>query len=328
MEDVVVGATPREVVLRHDKLSLFRYRSENRRHPAPVLLVPALISRSYILDLYPGGSFVEFLVDHGWDVYLADWGIAGDEDAHRDLEYYVANLLPRCVERVRERSASEALTLLGYCMGGTMVAAYAALEHLGPPNNLITLAAPIDFTHGGILAKCCAPQAFDVDRIVDVFGNVPAALIEALFTIIRPTVSLNAALTHAQRHADPDFMRGFLAMDRWVNEWIPVPGAAARQWITWFYQQNRLVEGRLELCGKPVDLAAVRAPVLVVGAAADHIAPIEAVRPLVEHVGSSDKRVIVLEGGHVGIVAGRGAKNNLWPAVEGWLREHNQHVQA
>lgn len=321
---VRTGATPHEIVLRRDKVSLLRYTSNRRRYRPPLLLVPALISRAYILDLYPGGSFAEFLVARGWDVFLIDWGIPGDEDVHRGLEYYLGDALPRCLARVREAAPGAGVNLLGYCMGGTLAAAYAALAGLRAPDTLIALAAPIDFAQGGILTKWCAKPHCDIDRIVETFGNVPAHVIEATFAAIKPTAGMHAAVAYAQHRGDPEFERGFFAMDRWVSEWIPFPGEAARQWVTWFYQENRLFEDRLSLLGADVRLGAIAAPLLAVCAAADHIAPPRSVAALAAKTGSADKRVLTLAGGHVGMVAGRSAKNILWPAVEAWLGEHSE----
>lgn len=322
--EAVVGATPHDVVVRYNKLRVFHYHQAQLRYATPLLLVPALISPSYILDLHPGGSFVEFLIAHGYDVYLLDWGYPGDEDVNVGLEDLLGEYLPRAIAGVRECSGSQALTLFGYCMGGTLLTTYAALHRWAAPNNLVALAAPIDFSLGGVLTTWCSRQHCDIDSILEVFGNVPAPLIEAVFRTIKPTASLAAALAYTKSGGEKGFDAAFFAMDRWVHEFFPFPGTAARQWIRWFYQENRLVEGRLILFGQNVDLGAITAPVLAVAASSDHIAPPAAVAALLDQVGSSDKRLLAIKGGHVGIVAGRSARNTLWPAVEAWLREHTQ----
>ena len=79
--DTKVGTAPKDVVWTHRKTTLYRYRSEDRRHEIPVLLVFALINRPDIFDLQPGNSFVEFLLSEGFDVFLLDWGEPDDADA-------------------------------------------------------------------------------------------------------------------------------------------------------------------------------------------------------------------------------------------------------
>ena len=115
-----VGTTPKDTVWRHDKVELWRYRNEAVTTPTPVLIVMSLISRSYILDLSPGMSFVQALRDEGFDVYLLDWGIPDEADAGIGLFDYVDHLLPAAVEAVLERSGADELSLIGYCYGGLL----------------------------------------------------------------------------------------------------------------------------------------------------------------------------------------------------------------
>jgi polyhydroxyalkanoate synthase len=134
------GQTPKEVIWAKNKARLYRYKAATeRRFPVPVLLVYALINRSYVLDLLPGNSLVEYLVGQGFDVYLLDWGTPGDEDQGLTFEHYVLDYLHRAVSKVLKTSRSREFTLLGYCMGGTISAMYAALFPGSPLRNLLLL---------------------------------------------------------------------------------------------------------------------------------------------------------------------------------------------
>src|SRR5579885_2497156 len=147
----VVGSTPRLLVWRRGKATLWRYRARTaEQHLVPLLLVHSLISRPYILDLIPGNSFVEFLLDRGFDVYLADWGAPAAEDASRRLEDYVLDFLPGMVRAVLATSGATELSLLGYCMGGLLTLLYAATHSQAPLRALLTLATPVDFDHLGL----------------------------------------------------------------------------------------------------------------------------------------------------------------------------------
>jgi polyhydroxyalkanoate synthase len=98
--EIETGRTPREIVWQGGKTRLYRYRSAaEKRFPVPVLLVYALILRPYILDLVPGNSLVEYLVNEGFDVYLLDWGVPGEEDRNLSFENYVLDYVPGAVER-------------------------------------------------------------------------------------------------------------------------------------------------------------------------------------------------------------------------------------
>ena len=95
----------------------------------------------------------------------------------------------------------------------------------------------------------------------------------------------------------------------------PFPGEFFRQWVRDFYQDNRLFRGELRMGGRPVSLRIIRCPVLVVGAKEDYIAPPACVRPLIDAVGSTDKEYVELPGGHISLIAGRGASVHCWPKV-------------
>src|SRR5919206_4111629 len=144
------GQTPKEVVWTKNKAKLYRYQpAAEKKYPVPILMVYALINRPYVLDLVPGNSLIEFLIGEGFDVYLLDWGIPGDEDKNLDFENYILDYLPRVVKKVMRTSGAEEFTLFGYCMGGTMSAMYASLF---PENikNLILLTAPTSFARDEI----------------------------------------------------------------------------------------------------------------------------------------------------------------------------------
>jgi len=104
---------------------------------------------------------------------------------------------------------------------------------------------------------------------------------------------------------------------------VPFAGSAFRQWIVEFYQENRLARDELEMEGRPVRLSEIHCPVLNIAASRDQIAPRPTTSFVVGHVSSDDASEILVEGGHVGIVVGRSASQNLWPKVGAWLDSHD-----
>jgi polyhydroxyalkanoate synthase len=108
-----------------------------------------------------------------------------------------------------------------------------------------------------------------------------------------------------------------------VNDSVPFAGAAFRQWIVEFYQENRLARDLLEMGGRPVRLSDIRCPVLNIAASRDQIAPRPTTSTITSRVRSNDSSEILIEGGHVGIVVGRSASQNLWPKVGAWLSQHD-----
>src|SRR4030095_10313927 len=100
---------------------------------------------------------------------------------------------------------------------------------------------------------------------------------------------------------------GFTALNKWANEYVAFPGEFFRQWVRDFYQGNKLYRGELSVGGRPVRLSAITCPVFVVGAKEDYSAPPACVKALVDAVGSRDTSYVELPGGHISLIAGRGA---------------------
>src|ERR1700759_1211477 len=121
-----LGATPKDVVWGSGKADVWRYKGGDRRYRPPVVIVHSLVSRSYILDLRPGNSTVEYLTAAGLDVFMLDWGVPDELDADNGLERYVDEYLPRALAAVRDASGHEEVTLAGDCLGGGIAALYAA----------------------------------------------------------------------------------------------------------------------------------------------------------------------------------------------------------
>src|SRR5207249_759147 len=145
-----VGQTPREEVYKKNKSRLYRYASP-RRQATPLLFVPNLgISRPYIFDLLPGGSFIEHMTAMGFDFYLLDWGVFGPEDNDLTVEQCVTKILPRIAQKVLETSRTRELSVLGYCMGAPISASFVAAYPEVPVKNFINMAGPIDFSQIGL----------------------------------------------------------------------------------------------------------------------------------------------------------------------------------
>ncbi len=318
-KEPAVGATPRQEIYRKGKARLYRYEGSRRYH-TPLLFVPNLgISRPYIFDLLPGGSFIEHMTREGFDFYLLDWGVFGPEDNQLTLEECVIRILPRMARKVLETSGAGELSVLGYCMGGPLSAGFIASHPEIPVKNFINMAGPIDFSKAGLFALWLDPKYFDADRFVDALGQIPADLVKAGFKMLKPTMDLTTGLNLWWNLWDDTYVEGFRALNKWANEYVAFPGEFFRQWVKEFYQQNRLFRGELRLGGRPVRLPTIRCPVLVVGAKEDYIAPAACVKALMDAVGSTDKGYVELPGGHISLIAGRGAAMHCWPKVSVWL---------
>jgi polyhydroxyalkanoate synthase len=139
------------------------------------------------------------------------------------------------------------------------------------------------------------------------------------FKLLKPTMDLSTNINLWWNLWNPEYVAGFNALNKWANEYLPFPGEFFRQWVKEYYQQNRLYRGELTMGGRPVRLGSIRCPVLAVGAKEDNIAPPGCVKPLIGAVSSTDKEYVELPGGHISLIAGRGASVHCWPKVSSWL---------
>ncbi len=335
-----VGATAADVVWQQNKAKLWAYRPSASAPPQgrPVLLVPSLINRHYILDLMPGKSLVEWLVDRGFAVYCVDWGAPGPEDADQDLDAIVDGLLRRavaaCIDHHRARTTAagppqtpdgdaprgQGVHLVGYCMGGMFTAMLAA-RRPETAASMVAIAAPIRFRGDpGLLRAWAATDSLDLGALVQAYGVVPPWLLQGAFQLLRPTLNLSKAVHLVDRAHRPEFLDGYLAMEAWANDNVGLPGAFFRQYIEHIYRNDGLARGTLSLGGAAVDLRRLRAPTLCVVFRDDHIATADSCRALLELIGSDDKASLELSGSHVGGVVGKAAMAKLWPELASFWR--------
>ena len=324
-----VGTTPHEVVYQQQSLKLLRFvRKTPATYAEPLLLCYALINRHYILDLQPERSVVARYLDQGFDVYLIDWGVPGDGDRGLTLEDYVCRLLGGVVEFVLARHRRDDLHVLGYCMGGTLAALYGAL-HPARTRTLTLLAAPIDFGgRSSLLELWTDRRRFDVDAFVDAYGNCPAWLLQSCFQAMRPVQNiLGKGLSfYDQLDGKPEAISHYFAMERWINDNIPIAGETFRQFVKHLYQEDQLVKGQLRLGDARVDLGRITCPLLLLTARNDHLVEPASTTEIRTHVGSQDVRSITLDAGHVGLVVGGKAHQTVWPEATRWLADRSRSV--
>jgi polyhydroxyalkanoate synthase len=322
-----VGSTPKDVVWRRDRAELWRYHGGPIRYDPPLVFVHSLVSRSYILDLRPGSSSVEFFLGRGFDVFMIDWGVPDERDADNTLETYVDEYLPRAVAAVQRETGCDEVTLAGYCLGGTFAILYAAGYDDAPVRNLILMASPVDYHEMGVMVAAVREGRLNVDDLVDETGNVPADALYAGFFMQAPTKEIAQYATLVENLWNDRFVVGYQAMSQWARDHVPFPGAALEQIVEEFVRRNVLMTGRVRVGGRVVDFRDVRAHVLNAFAEKDNVVPQAAVEPLGRLVGDRARRTeLRLGGGHVTFATGSRAFQHTLPAIANWLEEHSDEV--
>ena len=316
------GYSARDLVRQAGKMSLYRYRpiAQTIAKPvaaAPLLIVYALVNRPHMMDLQEDRSLIRGLLGAGIDVYLIDWGYPDGADRFTTLADYIEDLLAGCVEQILTTHRLQALNLLGVCQGGVLSLCYGAL-HPAQVRNLINMVTPADFhTPADLLSKWV--RHIDVAAWVG-SGNVGGDALNQLFLSLMPFrltqqkyVDLFAdGATGAQ-------MENFMRVEQWIFDSPDQAGAAFREFVTWFYQENRLARGGLEIAGRPVDLRSVRQPVLNLIGKRDHLVPPAASAALQQLVGSADYTAVEFDLGHIGMYISARAQRDVPATIAHWL---------
>ena len=317
------GQTPRDLVWRHGKTSLWRYRSAKRRSGPPILAYLGLVARSYVFDLYPGNSFVEKLLARGLDVFVLDWGVPDEAESGNGIAHYSIDVLPRAVDAVLQEADAEELVILGYCMGGCLTLASLGAGTELPVRALVLMATPTDFAGMGEFFEPIRRGSFDPATVIDETGNVPASIVRAAFRVRKPTADLQVYANLWQNLWNDRYMEGFQAMNEWVNDQVPFPGEAFREFVAEWLVGNGLIKDTLRVGGRRVDLSRIRCPVLCLIAEKDDIVPIAAAEPLPGLLSAASAvETTRLQAGHVSLVTGRAADTVTVPAVLSFLERH------
>lgn len=326
--DVAV-ATTHDVVYEEGSLKLLRYRNPHSVDLAePVLVCFALVNRPYILDLQPGRSVVRQLLKRGFDVYLIDWGIPTAADRTLRLYDYVCGFLKNVADFVCQNSRSSQLNLLGYCMGGTMSTMYTSL-YPEQVRNLILMAAPIDFNDNGLLSLWSNEKYFDVDGLIDAYGNCPGSFLQSTFQMMKPVQNFIEKYTgFFEKMYDDSFLENFFAMERWGNDNIPVAGETFREFVKMLYQRNLLVKGEMRLNDHPIKLDKITCPLLMLVAEFDHLVPPNSTLALKNYVKSREVKEMMINAGHIGLAVSSKAHRQLWPDAAMWIADHSTTVKA
>ncbi len=319
-----IGCTPKDVVWRRGRTELWHYCNDDVRVTPPLLIVFSLISRSYILDLSPGNSFVEHLLKSGFDVWLLDWGVPDERDAQNRLEDYVDAYLPAGITRILELTGCDEVNLLGYCFGGDLALLYAAHHPGSPLRSLTVMATPVDFRYLGPLADVFGVGGLDVADVLDADGNVPPQVVLQGFRTLKPTSQVTRYVDLWERLWNDEYVAAYQAMTAWSDDHVPFPGAAAEETVRMLVRDNGFVTDRLTVGGDRVHLADVRCPFLTVLAKRDHIVPEPAAAPVIELVGAPDKHELRLDAGHIGLVVGKTAARTTLPTIIDFLQRRSE----
>ena len=318
-----IATTPCEIVYEEDRVKLKHYLPmAETRVKTPLLMVYALINRETMLDLQPGRSVVQNILKEGVDLYMIDWGYPTAKDRYLTIDDHVNGYLDNVVDFIRRRHGIPKVNLMGICMGGSFCIMYSAL-HPEKVKNLICTVTPSNFDTDKSLLNIWV-KAIDPDRVTETYGNMPGDVLNMGFLLLNPPrLMLDKYVGYFEKVDDKVFVENFIRMEKWIFDSPDVPGETFRQFIKDCFNENLLIQSKMELDGKRVDLQNITMPVLNIYGRFDHLVPPAAAELLTSRVGSKDTEDQCLETGHIGIYVSGKCQKELAPKIAGWLKERD-----
>jgi polyhydroxyalkanoate synthase subunit PhaC len=302
------------VLWREGSTRLLDYRAGGEG--LPVLVVPSLINRAYILDLAEGRSFMRFLAGQGFRPFLVDWDAPGETERSFSLEDYIAGRLSRALDELRKATGAKPV-VLGYCMGGLLALGLACLRERDL-SGLALLATPWDFhAERPEQAEMLGALAPAFEPLLESLGELPVDAIQALFASLDPSLALRKFLDFARLDPASERARQFVALEDWLNDGVPMAAEVARECLSDWYGENQTGRGQWRIAGKPIDPTRLALPALAVIPHQDRIVPPGSALALANAL--PNVQILRPPTGHIGMMAGGKAETEVWRPVASWL---------
>lgn len=321
-----IATTPYDVVYQQDRVKLKHYKPlTEKKVQTPLLVIYALINRETMLDLQPGKSVVENFLKEGVDVYMVDWGYPTRKDRYLGIDDHVNVYINDIVDFIREKNNVPKINLMGICMGGTFSVMFSAL-HPEKVQNLVTTVTPTHFDIDTGLLNVWM-RGLPIEQIADTFGNIPGDFLNFGFLLLNPArLMLDKYVGFYEHLDDKVFVENFLRMEKWIFDSPDIPGETFREFIRDCFQKNLLIQNKMEVGGRRVDLKKLAMPLLNIYGKFDHLVPPEACERLTSAVGSKDTEDICLKTGHIGIYVSSRCQQEFTPKIIQWLSERDEQV--
>ena len=332
-----VGTSEGAVVFENEIFQLIEYKPLTEKvHERPFLMIPACINKFYILDLQPDNSMVRFAVEQGHRTFILSWRNPDAEMAHMTWDDYIETGIITAMQKVLEISGAKKLNVLGFCVGGTMLAtalAVLAARRKQLAHSATFLTCLMDFSNPGVLGLFI-DEAFVRWREMQFAqgGLLPAGDLLNTFSFLRPNELVwNYVVDNYLKGETP---RPFDLL-YWNSDSTNLPGP----WYAWYlrntYLENKLMQpGATIVCGQQIDFGKLKLPVYLYGSREDHIVPIEGAYASTHVLESCDKRFVMGASGHIAGVINPLKKNkrsywtndDLPSSITQWMQGATEHA--
>ncbi len=285
--------------------------------PIPLLVVPSLINRFWVLDLSERASFLRWLAEHGVSPCVIDWGAPGALERGFSLSDYIAGRLEAALGALLERGGPPPL-LLGYCMGGDLALALAQRRQRDLAG-LVLMATPWDFHAANeAQARCLAASLPFYEPMMSLLGALPLDAIQSLFAALDPMLVMRKFVAFSRLDPASPEAAAFVALEDWLNDGVPLAAAVARECLGGWYGGNTTAAGAWRVAGEAVAPRRLDLPCLAVIPERDRIVPPASALALAEAVPGADR--LIPGAGHIGLMVGGRAPKTVWQPVLKWIK--------
>ena len=283
----------------------------------PILFVPSLVNRAYILDLMAGQSLLRWLAEQGLRPLLLDWGTPGAEERRFTLTDYICGRLERALDALLAATPGRKPILAGYCMGG-MLALALAERRQAELGGLVLMATPWDFHAGGHQASAqqLGRTLVAFAPAMELLGELPVDALQALFAALDPLMVLRKFQAFARMEEGSARATAFVALEDWLNDGTGLAAPVAREALGGWYGENTPPRGLWRVAGRAVDPALVKLPALVLVPEGDRIVPPASALALANAL--PNRQVERPPLGHIGMVVSGQAKEKVWQVLRTW----------
>ncbi|MBV0931927.1 alpha/beta fold hydrolase [Marinobacterium weihaiense] len=316
--------SPHTLIFQSGRMRLLHFNATTRRRlHTPLLICYALVNRPYILDLSRQRSMIARLQDQGIDVYLIDWGTPQRSDRYLSLDDYLDEKLDLCVEQACRHSQRSKVNLMGVCQGGVLSLCYS-LAFAHRVRNLITLVTPFDTDpHHFRLNRLS--RHIDTGLAQTTYGNLPGPLLNEFFTQLQPLQLTAGKRLSAHAHLSGDNAEHFLLMEQWLQDCPDLAGTALEEFVQLFFRDNALMDPQgFSICGQTHRLAALQPPLLNLYGTEDTLVPPQSTTAARQLLQGKDYTELALKAGHIGMLNGRRALEELPATIAAWLRVRDE----
>jgi polyhydroxyalkanoate synthase subunit PhaC len=295
-----LAVTPGSVVLRTPVFELIQYRPATAAvRQVPLLIVPPVINKFYVMDLAPGRSMVEYLVGSGLQVFMISWRNPDARDAKWDLDTY-GQAIVEAMDASERITGSERVALVGACSGGIIGAMVAAhLAYAGQQDRIAALTLMVtvlDQAHAGLASAVIDERTARVAAGASrARGYLDGRSLAEVFAWLRPNDLIwnYWVNNYLLGRKPPPFDILF-----WNADTTRMTAGLHRDFLRLGAANALVSPGAATMLGSPVDLAAVDRDTYLVAGITDHICPWQSCYRSTQLL-SGRQRFVLSTSGHV-----------------------------